>query len=39
VFSLSREAELTFIRHDLRRLIYTGSILLLLMIALLFVID
>src|SRR5687767_14723789 len=39
IFSLSRDAELTYIRHDLRRLIYIGGILLLLMMALLFVLD
>jgi hypothetical protein len=39
VFSLSREAELNYIRHDLRRLLIIGGILLVLMIALLFVID
>ena len=38
VFSLSREAELNYIRNDLRRLIVTAGILLVLMIALLFII-
>ncbi len=39
VFSLSRDAELNYIRADLRRLIYTAGILFVLMIALLFILD
>jgi len=39
VFNLSREAELNYVRNDLRRLIYTAGILFILMIGLLFIID
>jgi hypothetical protein len=39
VFTLSRDAELNYIRNDLRRLLYTSGILFVLMIVLLFIID
>lgn len=39
VFTLSRAAELNYIRNDLRRLLYTSGILFVLMIVLLFIID
>lgn len=39
VFSLSRSAELTYIRNDLRRLIYTAGVLFVLMMILLFIIG
>jgi hypothetical protein len=39
VFSLSRDAELNYIRNDLRRLIYLAGILFVLMIVLLFFLN
>lgn len=39
VFSLSREAELSYIRSDLRRLLYTAAVLFVLMIVLLIIIE
>lgn len=39
VFSLSREAELNYIRSDLRRLLYTAGILFVLMIVLLVILE
>jgi hypothetical protein len=39
VFNLSRDAELNYIRNDLRRLLYTSGILFVLMIVLLFIIG
>lgn len=39
VFSLSRDAELAYIRSDLRRLIYIAGVLFVLMISLLFILG
>jgi hypothetical protein len=37
--ALSREAEMRYQRKDLRRLLYTAGVLLVLMLALLFIVD
>jgi hypothetical protein len=39
VFALSRAQEYTFIREDMRRLLLTSGVLVVVMIALLFLID
>ena len=38
-FVLSRDAEMKYVRADLRRLLYTAGVLFLLMIALLLLLD
>ena len=38
-FVLSRDAEMNYVRADLRRLLYTAGVLFLVMIALLLILD
>jgi hypothetical protein len=38
-YSISKEQEYVFIREDMRRLLYTAGILIVVMIGLLFVVD